>query len=65
MAIQSLAGTESIAAVAASIDIRLLWTVCLLDMSAIFLGLKKNVAMKIRNSGHDMCEGFEMVDNKL
>jgi hypothetical protein len=26
---------------------------------------KKNVAMKIRNSGHDMCEGFEMVDNKL
>jgi len=41
IAIQSLAGTESIAAVAASIDIRLLWTVCLLDMSAIFLGLKK------------------------
>lgn len=26
---------------------------------------EKNVAMKIRNSGHDMCEGFEMVDNKL
>ena len=26
---------------------------------------EKHVAMKIRNSGHDMCEGFEMVDNKL
>lgn len=62
---QSLAETESIAAVAASIDTRLLWMDCLLDTYAIFLGLKKNVAMKIRNSGHDMCEGFEMVDNKL
>jgi len=26
---------------------------------------EKHVAMKIKNSGHDMCEAFETVDNKL
>ena len=43
LAIQSLAETESIVAVDASIDTQLLWMDCLLDMSATFLGLKNTL----------------------